>query len=217
MAVKLLLVDDHRMFREGLAVLLSSDSRFSVVGQAKDGSEVLSLVEQLHPEVVLMDVAMSGINGSEATRLIVSRYPNVKVIAVSMHSDQRFVTSMLEAGAVGYVLKDSAFEELALAIETVVDHRTYLSAAVADVVVKGYMNHLTGKQEGRSPELTAREIEVLRLLAEGRGTKDIAASLQISVKTIETHRKNIMVKLDLHSVAELTKYAIREGFTTLGV
>jgi DNA-binding NarL/FixJ family response regulator len=164
-----------------------------------------------------MDISMPDMNGIDATRKIISDLPETKVIALSMHADRHFVTGMLEAGASGYLLKDCAFEELVNAIHTVLANHTYLSPSIADIVVKNYVNKASGNSVVVSSELTPRERELLQLLAEGMTAKQIAAELHVSVKTVETHRRNITQKLGAASVAELIKYAIREGLTTIDV
>lgn len=215
MSIKILLADDHKITRQGLRSLLEKESDMEVVAEAEEGRTAVCLVRELLPDVVVMDVSMPDLNGMEATRQIVAELPNVKVIALSMHSDNLFVTEMLKSGASGYLLKDCAFEELARAIHIVVDGKTYLSPAVSGVVVDDYLHHLA-KTESRSFEvLTDREREVLQLLAEGKSTKQVALKLHISVKTVETHRRQIMSKLDIHTIAGLTKYAIRKGLTSL--
>jgi len=214
MGLRILLVDDHQIVRQGLRTLLEKEPDMEVVAEAEDGRAAVRLAREVSPQVVIMDVAMPDLNGIEATRQIVAESPGIKVIALSMHADRRFVANMLKAGASGYLLKDAAFEELAQAIRTVAANRTYLSPEVSDIVVKDY---LKGPQEEASAFslLTAREREVLQLLAEGKSTREIADCLHVSVKTVETHRQQIMSKLDIRSVAELTKYAIREGLSSL--
>ncbi len=213
---RVVVADDHLMFRQGLISLLKQQDDIEVVGEAEDGRGAVKICQTLHPDLVIMDVGMKSLNGIEATRQILSEFPNTKVIAVSMHSDRRFVSGMLEAGAAAYILKDCTFDELTQALRAVADGRTYLSAHVAKIVVQDYMKHLSGEVEvGPSRGLTTREREVLQLFAEGKSTKEIAGILHVSVKTIETHRKHIMDKLDLHSIAELTKWAVREGLTSL--
>ncbi len=215
MKLKVLIVDDHQILREGLVALLAERSEFQVVGHAADGRTAVALAGELQPDVVVMDVAMPELNGIEATRQMLARAPKVRVLALSMHADKRFVTGMLRAGAWGYVLKCSGLEELLLALRALARGHRYLSPAVTHLVIE---EHLTGGGEVTvtpAALLTPREREVLQLMAEGKATKTIAARLHVSVKTIESHRKQIMEKLKLRSVAELTKYAIREGLTTL--
>ena len=215
MSTRILLVDDHKITRQGLRSLLENQGDMEVVAEAEEGRTAVRLVREIVPDVVIMDVSMPDLNGMEAARQIVADCPDVKIIALSMHSDALFVTEMLKSGASGYLLKDCAFEELALAIRTVSDEKTYLSPSISGVVVNDYV-HLLSKGESVNAEvLSNREREVLQLLAEGKSTKQIALRLHISVKTVETHRRQIMEKLDIHSVAELTKYAIRKGFTSL--
>jgi two-component system, NarL family, response regulator NreC len=215
MSTRVLIADDHKIFREGLRALLEKQRGIEVVAEAKDGLEAVRFAQKLIPDVVIMDVAMPEKNGIEATRETLEVLPRTKVIALSMHSDRRFVLQMLKAGAVGYLLKDSAFEELAAAIQAVSSGQTYLSPKITDVVIKEYLHSQARSEVSVFTILTHREREVLQLLAEGKSTKEIAATLHVSVKTIETHRQQVMDKLDIHSVAELTKYAIREGLTTL--
>jgi two-component system response regulator NreC len=215
MSTKILLADDHKITREGLRSLIEKQSDMEVVAEAEDGHTAVHLVRKVSPDVAIMDVSMPDLNGIEATQKIVSECPNVKVIALSMHSDTLFVTKMLKSGASGYLLKDCAFEELTRAIRTVVAGKTYLSPAISDVVVDGYLHRLSETDSASSDVLTHREREVLQMLAEGNSTKQVALKLHISVKTVETHRRQMMHKLDIYSVAELTKYAIRKGLTSL--
>ena len=215
MSIKILLADDHKITREGLRSLLEKQPDMEVVAEAEDGRSAVRLVRELLPDVVIMDVSMPDLNGVEATRQILREHGNVKIIALSMHSDTLFVAEMLKNGASGYLLKDCAFEELAQAIQTVVAGKTYLSPVISGVVVDDYLHQLSRADFSSSDVLTDREREVLQLMAEGKSTKQIALKLHISVKTVETHRRQIMNKLDIHSVAELTKYAIRKGLTSL--
>lgn len=215
MSVKILLADDHKITRQGLRSLLEKEPDMEVVAEAEEGRTAVRLVRELLPDVVVMDVSMPDLNGMEATRRIIAEHPNVKVIALSIHSDNLFVSEMLKSGASGYLLKDCAFEELARAIHVVVDGKTYLSPAVSGVVVNDYLHRLARTESPSSEVLTDREREVLQLIAEGKSTKQVALKLHISVKTVETHRRQIMSKLDIHTIAELTKYAIRKGLTSL--
>lgn len=215
MSIRILLADDHKITRQGLRSLLEKQQDMEVVGEAEDGRTTVRLVGELSPNVVIMDVTMPDLNGVEATRQIVGQSPDVKIIALSMHSDALFVTEMLRSGASGYLLKDCAFEELSRAIHAVVAGKTYLSPSVSGVVVDDYLHRLSKADFSDSQVLTDREREVLQLLAEGKSTKRIALKLHISVKTVETHRRQMMNKLDIHTVAELTKYAIRKGLTSL--
>jgi DNA-binding NarL/FixJ family response regulator len=213
MNIRLILADDHRIMREGLRALVEQLPRMEVIGEAADGRATVAMAKDLSPEVVVMDIGLPDLNGIEATRQITSQNPGIKVIALSMHSDGRYVIEMLKAGASGYLLKDSAFDELARAIHAVTAGKIYLSPAVAGAVVKDYLGRHPGVQPVPGSSLTAREREVLQLVAEGKSTKEVAGQLQISPKTADTHRQQVMKKLGLHTVAELTKYAVREGLT----
>jgi len=210
----ILLADDHRVVREGLRTLLSQEADLSVIGEAADGREVVELARSLHPEVIIMDIAMPEMNGIEATRLIVAENPAIRVVALSMYADRRFVMQILRAGALGYVLKEAAFEELARAIRTVAGGQPFLSPTVAGFVVEEFVRQVSTTASKTIDLLTSRETEVLRLLAEGKRAKDIALELKIGVKTADAHRQNLMNKLEMHSIAELTRFAIREGITT---
>ncbi len=213
MSVKILLADDHRIMREGLRSLIEKKPDMEVVAEAENGRMTVQLARRLRPDVVIMDVAMPDMNGMEATHRIIDGSSGVKVIALSVHSDRRFVAGMLSAGASGYLLKDCAFEELEHAIHAVILNRIYLGNGIANIVVGDYVSHLRKSDSPAFSVLTAREREVLQLLAEGKTTKQIASCLSVSIKTVETHRRQIMDKLNLDSIAELTKYAIREGLT----
>ena len=215
MSVNVLLADDHKIVRDGLRILIENHGNMNVVAEAENGQRAINLARELHPEVIIMDISMPDINGIDATRKITSDFPGIKVIALSMHTDRHFVVGMLEAGAAGYLLKDCAFEELVSAIHTVLENHTYLSPTITDIVVRNYVNKASKTSVVSSAELTARERELLQLLAEGMTAKQIAKTLRVSVKTVETHRRNIAQKLGAGSVAELIKYAIREGLTTL--
>lgn len=214
MTIKILLADDHRIMRDGLSALLKNEPDMEVVAESDNGREAVEMSRKLKPTVVVMDMSMPGLNGVDATRQILALDDNVKVLALSMHADKRFVIGALSAGASGYVLKDCAFEDLVRAIHTVAMNRTYLSPNIADIVVESCMRSQPSPGESFS-FLTPREREVLQLLTEGASVKKIASVLNVSVKTIETHREHIMKKLNTHSVAGLTKYAIREGLTSL--
>ncbi len=215
MTTRVLLADDHKILRQGLQTLLQNEPDIEVVGQADNGRDAIELTKKLQPDVVIMDIAMPDVSGVEATRELLNAVPTAKVVALSMHSDQRFVAGMLAVGASGYLLKDAAFEELALSIRTVVANELYLSPGIVGVVIKDYLNRLGRAQRTSAPTLSSRETEVLRLIAEGRTTAEIAEDLQISVKTVETHRRQVMEKLDLRSIADLTKYALRIGLVSL--
>jgi DNA-binding NarL/FixJ family response regulator len=218
MSIRMIIADDHEMMREGLKALMQTEEDFSVVAETDNGRDTVEMAEKLLPHVVIMDVAMPDLNGIEATRKTVEVHPQTKVVALSGHANKEFVREMLSAGAYAYVLKKRAYEELVRAVREVMKGKKYLSPDIARGVVDDYVELSNTLQENPAfTVLTDREREVLQQLAEGHTTKQIAASLGVSVKTVETHRRNIMEKLDLHSVAELTKYAIREGVTTVDV
>lgn len=212
---RVLLADDHRILRQGLRKLLEQEDDIQVVGEAENGRLSVTLAGELDPDVVIMDVAMPDLNGIDATRQITEARARTKVLALSMHSDGRYVKGMLQAGASGYILKDCAAEELTRAIRTVMADQLYVSPCVTGTIVNDYLRQLSGSHIDSDPTLTQREREVLQLISEGASTSHIAKELHLSVKTVETHRKRIMDKLGLRSVAELTKYAIREGLTAL--
>ena len=215
MTIRVLLADDHKIFRDGLRTLIDKEMGMEVVAEAENGRKAVKLAEKLAPNVIVMDVTMPDMNGIEATRKIMAELSHIKVIGLSMHSDRRFVLGMLEAGASGYLLKDCAFGELATAIRQVTTGHTYLSPSIADVVVKGYLSKALASSLTAHTVLSPREREILQLIAEGLSAKEIAAHINLSIKTVETHRRNIMGKLNLQSIAELTKYAIREGLVAL--
>ncbi len=215
MEIRVLICDDHKIMREGLRNLLKDKANIVVVGEAENGRDALSLVTKLKPDIVIMDVAMPGLNGMEATKMILREYQETRVIALSMHSGKQFVTGMFRAGASGYLLKDCAFDELMDAIKAVNSKHTYLSREISDVLVREFVSNIDGGVEEPGEVLSTREKEVLQLISEGNSTKLIAEKLFISVKTVETHRQKVMQKLNIFTIPELTKYAIRMGFTSL--
>jgi DNA-binding NarL/FixJ family response regulator len=217
MSIRIILAEDHKITREGLTNMLNDQHDLEVVGEAENGREAVQLTQELSPDLVIMDVTMPDLNGIDATRIITSGSTNTKVIALSMYSDKQFVQGMIQAGASGYLLKDCAFGELVNAIRAITDGNTYLSPGIAGIIVQDYLKKLSSDRSSASSALTNREREVLQLIAEGKGTRAIASDLNVSVKTIETHRRQIMEKLGIFSVAELTKYAIREGLTSLHI
>ena len=215
--IRIILADDHQIVRQGLRILLEAETDMKIVAEADNGRKVLKLAQELLPDVIIMDLSMPELNGIEATRQILSGAPEVKVIALSMHSDSLFVLNMIKSGASGYLLKDCALEELVKAIRAVVDDKTYLSPGVSDIVIRDFVTGWQTTNSSAFSVLSPREREVLQLMAEGRSTNQIADGLCVSVKTVEAHRKQVMTKLGIHSVAELTKYAIRQGLTSLEV
>jgi DNA-binding NarL/FixJ family response regulator len=214
MATTILLADDHQLIREGTRSLIEKQPDLKVVGEAGDGRTAVSLARKLAPDIVIMDISMPELNGIDATRQIIENSPRTRVVVLSMHSDKRFVAAALKAGASGYLLKDGVSAEVSDAIRAVAAGQTYLSPRIAGIVVEDYVSNLPAGAAAAGAVLTAREREVLQLIAEGKATKRIAASLHASVSTVETHRRHIMEKLQFFSVAELTKYAIREGLTS---
>ncbi len=215
MTIRVVLADDHRIIREGIRNLLDQEVDIDVVGEASDGREVILKNQELQPDVLIMDITMPNLNGIDATRKIIKQNPQTRIIALSMHSDHHFVAEMLQAGATAYLLKDCVYDELVQAIKLVCQGKTYLSPEVASLLVKDYRSQRQQTTTAKSETLSPREREVLQLMAEGHSTKNIADKLFLSVKTIEAHRAQIMRKLDIHNVAELTKYAIRQGLTSL--
>ena len=213
--IKILLADDHQIVRDGLRSMLEKQQGFQVVAEADNGKTAVDLALEFTPDVIIMDVTMPELNGIEATRMILKAFPRCKVIALSMHSDKRYVTRALKAGALGYLLKDSAFDELVKAIRTVLRNRIYLSSEINEAVVKEYLDKTEKLEQPAYSILTDRERQIVQLIAEGKTTKEIAAILNISVKTVETHRQRAMNKLNIDSIAGLTKFAIREGLVSL--
>jgi DNA-binding NarL/FixJ family response regulator len=212
-SIKILLVDDHKLFREGLRFLLEKQKDFVVVGEAQDGREAVKLAKEEEPDIVLMDVEMPNMNGIEAAQQIRSRCKNTRILALTMHSDKNYVTAMLRVGVAGYVLKDCDAKELVNAVREVVAGRGYISPEVAPLILEDYSGQRNAA--GGESELSSKEIEVLRLLSDGLNIKDIAEKLDVSGKTIERYRNQIMEKLKLHSIAELTKYAVKKGISSL--
>jgi len=213
---RVILADDHKIVREGLRSMLENQLHMKVIAEAEDGLMAVRLVEEHKPDLVIMDISMPGLNGIEATRKIKSTNPDVKIIALSMHSDKRYIAEFLKVGATGYLLKNCGFEELSQAVNNVLAGKTYISPSVAGTVIQDYVSHLNGEvNNNTASNLTPREREILQLLAEGKSIKDIASRLNTSSKTIDNHKTHIMEKLGLNSIAELTKYAVREGLTSI--
>jgi DNA-binding NarL/FixJ family response regulator len=216
MPTKVLLAEDHELVRSGIRSLLEASKDVEVVGEAGDGREAVELATQLKPDLVLMDLAMNELNGIDATRQLSAGELGVNVIMLSMHGDEQYIYESLKAGAKGYVLKSSAFKELITGIKEVCAGRTYVSPSLANVVVNDYVRRAKGE---RAPsdldKLTTREREVLQLIAEGNSSAEVANILYISVRTVDTHRHNIMEKLKIHSIAGLTKFAVKNGLSAL--
>lgn len=216
MSIRILIVDDHGIVRDGLRLLIEQQDDMEVIEEAADGLEAVGLIRQLKPDVVLMDVSMPGLNGIEATRQIVKDNPDIKVLALSGYSSKRFVTDMLKAGASGYILKENLTGELVRAIYAVEAGQRFLCPKAAAIVVDDYIH--TSKPQSNTPSLdrlTGKERELLQLLAENKSSKEAAKLLHISVKTVDARRREIMNKLGMSGIAELTKFAIREGLTSV--
>ena len=215
MSIRILLADDHQIMRDGLRAILASEESFEIVGEAENGREAAALARTLVPDVIIMDIGMPDLNGVEATRQIKADNPGVKVIALSMYADRGYVLGILEAGASGYVLKTGAYDEVHRAVKAVAQGKKYLSPDITQMVVDAQVRAPSQRGPSAQTSLGPREREIVQLLAEGHTSPEIAKRLHISTRTVETHRRNIMKKLDLHSVADITKYAIREGLTSL--
>ncbi len=217
MSIQILLVDDHSITREGLYALLGKKPNFTVIKQAENGRAAVKLARQHKPDVIVMDINMPDLNGIDATRQILAELPDVKIIALSMYSDRSYVKGMLQAGASGYLLKNCAFDELAKAIETIYNNQTYLSPRISEIVRKEFVKLMKSDDTSATELLTDREREVLQMIAEGYKTKEIADRIHVSIKTMEARRLQIMEKLNIDSVAGLTKFAIREGITSIEI
>jgi DNA-binding NarL/FixJ family response regulator len=216
MGIRVMLVDDHRMVSEALSALLSRETDLEVVAIADNGRDAIRVAREILPDVIVMDLAMPEMNGLEACRYIIAESRDCRVIALSMHSDRRYVIEALKAGAKGYILKESAFTALAGAIRGVTENNGYLDPRITGIIMKDYFQQMTETAQSQDQcPLTLREREVLQLIAEGRNIKEIASKLDISTKTVETHRRQIMQKLNLSNVAEMTRYAIKEGVSSL--
>ncbi len=210
--IRIILADDHAVMRRGLRLVLEEQPDFEIVGEASDGREAVALAENLTPDVAVLDITMPNLNGIEAARQVKAKIPSASIVVLSMHSDESFVLRALKAGARGYVLKEARESELISAIRLVYDGKSYFSPAVSRLLVEDYVRQLQSRDVEDSYELlTLREREILQLIAEGKSNKDIANMLRLSLYTVETHRSNILEKLNLHSVPELILYAVRKG------
>jgi len=213
--IKILIADDHKILRQGIRSLLASEEDFEVVAESSDGQETVKETLKHKPDVVLMDIAMPNLNGFEATRQIRKKFPEVKVLVLSMYRDDEYVLQALQAGVSGYVLKDVAVEELITAIRAVHNNQYFLSPSISRTVIDASLGKIERADKEPFDLLTPREREVVQLIAEGYTNKQIAVKLFISVKTVDAHRSHIMDKLDIHDVATLVKYAVRRGLTDL--
>jgi len=215
MKTLVMIVDDHQIVRDGLKAILHNEKGIGVIAEADNGRTALRLIKELKPEIVIMDIAMPDMNGIDATRRISVEHPDIKVLILSMHHDKRMVIEVFNAGARGYLLKECASDELLRAIKTLLQGETYLSPKISSIVVKGLAKQQKEEIPSEIFSLSSREREVLQLLAEGKSMKEIAFTLDVSIKTVEAFRKRLMDKLKVNSIAELTKIAIREGLTSL--
>lgn len=213
--IKVLVADDHTILRQGIKALLDNQEGIEVVGEAKDGREAIKTIEEVFPDVILMDIAMPGLNGLEATRRIKKKFPKIKVVVLTMHANEEYIFQILKAGADGYLVKETAFQDLISAINAVCKGEAFMSPSISKTVIHNYMQRAKGEEKAGCDTLTTREREILQLVAEGNSNKKIAEALFISPKTVETHRTHIMDKLNIHDRAGLIKYAIRKGIANL--
>jgi two-component system response regulator NreC len=213
--IKVVVADDHTILRQGIKALLDNQEGIEVVGEAKDGREAIKTIEELLPDVILMDIAMPGLNGLEATRRIKKKFPKTKVVVLTMHANEEYIFQILNAGADGYLVKETAFQDLISAINAVHKGAAFMSPSISKKVMTDYIQRAQGEEKVGFDTLTTREREILQLVAEGNSNKKIAKALFISPKTVETHRAHIMDKLNIHDRAGLIKYAIRKGMINL--
>lgn len=213
--IKVVVADDHTILRQGIKALLDNQAGIEVIGEAKDGREALTLIERLQPDVILMDIAMPGLNGLEATRRIKKKFPKIKVLVLTMYTNEEYVFQILQAGANGYLVKETAFQDLISAIRAVYRDEAFMSPSISKKVINRYTQRAQKTNDTTSDVLTTREREVLQLIAEGSSSKKIAEALFISPKTVETHRTHIMDKLNIHNRTDLVKYAIRKGIVDI--
>lgn len=207
-----MIADDHTIVRQGMRKLLETCSDFQIIGEAKDGAETVGAVEKLRPDLVIMDISMPGLNGLEATRQVKKKFPEMRILILTMHAEKEYIFKILQSGASGYLLKGSSVEELVAAIRAVDRGESYLSPPVSKSIIEDYIGGPPSGREGGAQSLTAREREILQLIAEGHTSKNIAAKLAVSSKTVETHRAHIMQKLNIHNAAGLIRYAIQKGW-----
>ena len=213
--IKVVVADDHTILRQGIKALLDNQAGIEVIGEAKDGREALTLIERLQPDVILMDIAMPGLNGLEATRRIKKKFPKIKVLVLTMYTNEEYVFQILQAGANGYLVKETAFQDLISAIRAVYRDEAFMSPSISKKVINRYTQRAQKTNDTTCDVLTTREREVLQLIAEGSSSKKIAEALFISPKTVETHRTHIMDKLNIHNRTDLVKYAIRKGIVDI--
>lgn len=213
MKIKVLIADDHQLFREGLCNLLSESEEIEIVAQAQNGKNAVTMAGKFNPDIVLMDIGMPVMNGVEATRLLQIKFPSIKVIALSMHTEKHFVKEILEAGAYGYLFKDCNYQQLIEAITTVNSGKKYLSETITQVLIQDYVSK--ERVQNPNPKLSERESEILKLFAEGKSGREIADLLFISIKTVGTHKQHMLEKLELKTTTDLVKYAIKKGIIIL--
>jgi DNA-binding NarL/FixJ family response regulator len=213
--MKILIADDHSIVREGLKSLIDKQKSMQVIGEAEDGQMAIDLTSELSPDIVIMDISMPNLNGIEATREILRNKPETKIIILSMYTDKHIVKESLEAGAKGYILKSNLLEELLQAIKTVKANERYLSPRITGIVIEDYINLKANDKTKTQIKLTSRDRHIIQLIAEGKSIKEISRIIKISTKTADANRRAIMNKLNIYNTAELTKYAIREGLTSL--
>ncbi len=209
--IKVLVADDHTILRQGIKSLLANEEEIEVIGEAKNGREALTIIEETLPDVILMDIAMPGLNGLEATRRIKKRFPRMKVLVLTMYTNEEYIFQILNAGANGYLVKETAFQDLISAIKAVYKNEAFMSPSISKKVINSYIKRAQNDEQEICEILTTREREILQLIAEGNSSKKIAELLFISPKTVETHRTHIMDKLNIHNRTGLVKYAIRKG------
>ena len=213
MSIKVMIADDHQLFREGLVNILSDTSEIEIVAQAENGKNAITFAKKYNPDIILMDIGMPVMNGLEATRYLQKEHPEIKVIALSMHTDRHFIKEILDAGAYGYLFKDCSYQQLIEAINKVFSGKKYLSEIITGILIHDYLRK--EKISEPTPELTERESEILKLFAEGHSSREISELLFVSIKTVGTHKQNILEKLKLKSTADMVKYSLKKGIIIL--